>query len=92
MERHQVDGKRIDLIPEGNLRLVDEVIELGKSIYKLPNPIIIRVKDMRAINVNIDAFHLFSVTITAQVGTLVNDKNTFTGIQHGSSKSRSEHA
>src|SRR5262245_13021277 len=92
MERHQVHRKRKQSPVKIYRRPQTEVIEPRKPIDELPNLLVARVEDMRAIAMNVDAFDLLGKAVAADVIALVDQKHPPSVLRHDACKHRAEHA
>ena len=61
-------------------RRIRKPVEVGKTPHIIPYGFVIGMEDMRAVLMDVDAFDLFGVDISGDVGTFVNHKDSFAGI------------
>lgn len=49
-------------------------IERHNTVYEIPNFFVISMEDVGSILMNVDAFHIFTIDVAAQMRAFVNDK------------------
>ena len=78
-----VEGQRIELALVIGHGGVGEPVEGGELVDVVPDLGVVGVEDVSAVDVDVDALHLFGVDVAGDVGALVDDQNLLAGVSGG---------